>query len=327
VIRMSAGISIIALAYAPSIGAHHSSSIYDSETVLTLQGTVRSYEWKNPHVYIYVDVTEPGGQSTEWEIEGGSTPLMMRSGWTPTTLESGDRVAVRINPNKNVDIRNGWLLEISSDRGTSLNRWVEDTTSAVAADGIAGVWDALRGFQAMRFDRGELTERGATARANYHETQNPVKDCIPSPVPVLTYMPYRTEITLLDDRVLLHTEYFDVERVVYMDGRGHPENLTPSNQGHSIGYWDGDALVVDTVGFTDSPIGSAMNVPSGPKKHVTERFELTENRTQLKVSYRIEDPDYIVDASSGELLWDYVAAGGMTPYRCDLEVARRYVFQ
>jgi len=234
---------------------------------------------------------------------------------------------VRINPNKNVDIRNGWLLEISSDRGTSLNRWVEDTTSVVAADSIAGVWDALRGFQAMRFERGELTERGAAARASYHETQNPVKDCIPSPVPVLTYMPYRTEITLLDDRVLLHTEYFDVERVVYMDGRGHPENLAPSNQGHSIGHWEGDALVVDTVGFTDSPIGSAMNVPSGSKKHVTERFELTENRTQLKVSYTIEDPDYIVGTSSGELFWDYVATGDMTPYRCDLEVARRYVLQ
>jgi len=325
--RMSAGIAIMVLVYAPSIGAHHSNSIYDSQTVLTLQGTVRSYEWKNPHVYIYIDVVEPSGQSTEWEIEGGATPLMTRSGWTPTTLAAGDRVAVRLNPNKNVDVRNGWLLEISSDRGTSLNRWVEDTTSVVAAGGIAGVWDALRGFQAMQFDRGELTQRGVTARANYDEMQNPVKDCIASPVPVLTYMPYRTEITLLDDRVLLHTEYFDVERVVYMDGRGHPENLAPSNQGHSIGHWEGDALVVDTVAFTDSPIGSAMNVPSGSKKHVTERFELTENRTQLKVSYTIEDPDYIVGTSSGELLWDYVAEGGMTPYHCDLEVARRYVLQ
>lgn len=325
--RMAVAVLIAALSVASSARGHHSSSIYESDTVLTLQGTVRAYEWKNPHVYIYVDVVDEAGQIVDWEIEGGSTPLMMRSGWTASTLAPGDLVSVRINPNKDVDIHNGWLLEISSDRGTSLNRWVEDTTSAVAAESIEGVWDALRGFQAMDFEHGRLTERGAVAQSGYHETQNPVKDCIPSPAPVLTYMPYRTEISVLDDRVLLHTEYFDVERIVYMDGRGHPENIERTNQGHSIGYWDGDALVVDTVAFTDSPIGSGMTVPSGPRKHVIERFELTESRTQMNVSFSIEDPDFIVGQSTGELRWDYVPSGELTPYQCDPEIARRYVYQ
>ncbi|MDX1430097.1 MAG: DUF6152 family protein [Rhodothermales bacterium] len=326
-VRAHTAIVVGILAVTAVARAHHSASIYESDSVLTLQGTVRSYEWKNPHVYIYMDVVDQAGETIEWEIEGGSTPLMMRSGWTATTLVPGEKVSVRINPNKNAAVNNGWLLEISSNRGTSLNRWVEDTTSAVAAEGIAGVWDALRGFQAMEFHRGRLTERGEAARASYHETQNPVKDCIPAPAPVLTYMPYRTRITILDDRVLLHTEYFDVERVVYMDGRAHPENIERTNQGHSIGRWDGAALVVDTIGFADSPIGSGMNVPSGPRKHLVERFELAESRTQLKVSFSIDDPDFIVGNSTGQLMWDYVADGELTPYECDPEVARRYVFE
>jgi hypothetical protein len=318
--------SVVFAACVPA-SAHHSSSIYDNESVLTLQGTVRAYEWKNPHVYIYLDVVDASGEAVLWEVEGGSTPLMMRSGWTPTTVVPGEVVSIRLNPNKNVAVHNGWLLEISSDRGTSLTRWVEDTSSVAAADGIAGVWDALRGFQAMRFEHSQLTASASAARAGYHETQNPVKDCVASPAPVLTYMPYRTEITLQDDRAVLHTEYFDVERVVYMDGREHPQNLEPTNQGHSIGYWDGEALVVDTVGFTASPIGSGLTTPSGLGKHVIERFELSDDRTQLHVSFSIEDPDNIVGVSRGELVWDYVASGEFTPYRCDLENAQRYVYQ
>ena len=78
----------------PPVPGHHSSSIYDAESVLTLQGTVLRYEWKNPHVYIYIEVEdEAGGQSVEWELEGGSTPLMSRGGWTPTTVTSGDAVS------------------------------------------------------------------------------------------------------------------------------------------------------------------------------------------------------------------------------------------
>ena len=69
-----------------------------------------------------------------------------------------------------------------------------------------------------------------------------------------------------------------------------------------------------------------MNVPSGPQKRVIERFELAESRTQLQVSFSVEDPDFIVGASTGELLWDHVPSSEITPYQCDPEVARRYVF-
>jgi len=312
---------------APPIAAHHSRTIYDADTELTLRGTVTRYEWKNPHVYIYIDVEDATGATSQWELEGGATPLMMRSGWTRTSLAPGDVVVARINPNSNANVHNGWLLTMSADNGTSLTRWVDDTKTIVPATGIAGVWDALIGFQNMQFNRGALTERAAVAEANYDETQNPVKDCIAAPVPVLTYMPYRSEIEVLDDRVMIRTEYFDVERTIYTDGRGHPEGATPTNQGHSIGHWDGDALVVDTVAFTDSPIGSGANVPSGAQKHLVERFEISDNRTQLEVSFSIEDPEYLLEPSTGELFWDYVPDGEMHTYECDPEVARRYVIR
>ena len=311
----------------PVLG-HHSPSVYDLGSVLTLQGTVRRYEWKNPHVYIYVEVEgEPGSQPVEWELEGGSTPLMARGGWTDTTLASGDTVSARVNPNKNATTPNAWLLAVSKEDGTSVTRWSTNGASNVPANDISGVWDGLRGFQELSFFRGELTERGAAGQANYDESQNPVKDCIAAPVPMLTYMPYRSEIEVRDDEVLIKSEYFSVERIVYMDGRGHPEAAERTNQGHSIGHWDGDSLVVDTALFTDSPTGNSSGVPSGAQKHVTEKFTLSESRTQLKVEFSFEDPEFMAEPSTGEVALDHVPDREMLPFECELESARRYTLE
>ena len=317
----------MALGVSSPVLAHHSSSIYDAESVLTLQGTVLRYEWSNPHVYIYVEVEDEAGRPVEWELEGGSTPLMARSGWTATTLASGDAVSARVNPNKDADTRNAWLLALSREDGDSLVRWTSVGAPNVPARDISGVWDAMRGFQELRFVRGEPTERGAVAEAAFDETQNPVKDCIAAPVPMLTYLPYRNEIEIREDTVSIWSEYFSVERIVYMDGRGHPEEAERINQGHSIGRWEGDALVVDTLLFADSPTGNRSGVPSGAQKHVVERFELNGDRTQLKVEFSVADPEFMIGSSTGEVVWDYVPDGEMLPFECDLENARRYVVE
>ncbi len=322
----AAALTVALVVPSPVLG-HHSSSIYDAESVLTLLGTVRRYEWRNPHVYIYVEVEDEAGQPVEWELEGGSTPLMVRGGWTATTLTPGDAVSARVNPNKNTDRRNAWLLALSKEDGTSVTRWSTGGASNVPATDISGVWDALRGFQELRFVRGELTERGAAAEAAFDESQNPVKDCIAAPVPLLTYLPYRNEIEIRDDRVFIRSEYFSVERIVYMDGRGHPADAERTNQGHSIGRWNGDVLVVDTVLFADSPTGNRSGVPSGAQKHVVERFELSENRTRLKVEFSVEDPEFMVGPSTGEVIWDHVPDREMLPFECDPEIAIRYAVE
>ena len=63
-----------------------------------------------------------------------------------------------------------------------------------------------------------------------------------------------------------------LERTVHMDMKRHPANVTPSRAGHSIGHWEGDTLVVDTVGFAPGII--AGNVANDDKLHVVERFTL-----------------------------------------------------
>jgi hypothetical protein len=75
--------------------AHHSfSAEYDSKKQVTLKGIVTKVEWMNPHVYFYLDVTDEGGNITNWAMEMGPPNGLERSGWTRNTMKVGDEVIV-----------------------------------------------------------------------------------------------------------------------------------------------------------------------------------------------------------------------------------------
>ena len=82
--------------------------------------------------------------------------------------------------------------------------------------------------------------------------------------------PYRLVQT--PDLLVIIEETNDPARQIYLDGRGHPEDPTPSFMGHSVGRWEGDTLVVDTVGLTDNGWIAFGSFPQTEKLRVTERF-------------------------------------------------------
>jgi len=99
--------------------------------------------------------------------------------------------------------------------------------------------------------------------------------CKPSGVARQFLTPYGVEFVELPE--LERIFIFDVGgphtyRVVYMDGRSHPEHLTPSFYGHSIGWWEGDTLVIDTVGFNEGFWMDRRGLPHTKAMHTLERF-------------------------------------------------------
>jgi hypothetical protein len=104
-------------------------------------------------------------------------------------------------------------------------------------------------------------------------------------------------ITQEADRIVIDYGLFSFERVIHMNQREHPRNLTPSYAGHSIGHWDGDVLVVDTVGFAPGVI--APPVRNSDQLHVVERFSLDPEHWTLKRDYVAEDPVYFTDRYVG----------------------------
>ncbi len=82
-------------------------------------------------------------------------------------------------------------------------------------------------------------------------------------------------------------------RQIYLDGRGHPKDFGPTWTGHSIGHWDGDTLLVDTVGFNDKFWLTPEGHPHTEKMHLTERYRRPD-LGHLEIEFTIEDPDTFV---------------------------------
>jgi len=77
------------------ISAHHSfTAEYDIKKPISMTGTVTSVEWQNPHTWFYIDVKDDAGNVTNWGMELASTNLLVRNGWTKSTLKTGDLVDV-----------------------------------------------------------------------------------------------------------------------------------------------------------------------------------------------------------------------------------------
>ena len=313
-------------ATAPAIG-HHSNVIFDLESTITLQATVTRYEWRNPHAYIYVAVDNADGESVEWQIEADPTPIMVRSGWTRDTLAPGDEVTIRAHPDRTQPEGHGLLVSLLKSDGELLGMRTGGQSAVVAADGFAGIWDGLRGMRERTFIYGGLTDKGQRAQDEYHESMSDVLNCVPFPTPTVVSAPYLYEIETLDDRIVLRTELFHAERTIFMDGRGHPQNLERTNQGHSIGRWEGDVLVVDTVGFSDSRNGNRNGVPGGAQKHTIERFYLNDDRTRMIIEYWVEDPEFMTEPMTGEMFWDFAPNREFLPFECDPDNARLYSVQ
>lgn len=88
----------LAAAAMPAL-AHHSFAVYDRTQMLTLKGTVKAFQWANPHCVIWVMIQpDGGGAAQEWSFETTSPGVLTRSGWTRHSVKPGDRVSVEYHP-------------------------------------------------------------------------------------------------------------------------------------------------------------------------------------------------------------------------------------
>ena len=93
----SIAVGILLVMVTVPLRAHHSGAMYDAQRTDTLQGTVRTFQWSNPHCWIQFLVPRDG-VTQEWSVEMGSTAELYRSGWRPGTLKPGDKVTIAIHP-------------------------------------------------------------------------------------------------------------------------------------------------------------------------------------------------------------------------------------
>jgi Family of unknown function (DUF6152) len=87
----------VAMSAIPAL-AHHSFAMFDAEKKVTLEGTVKEFQWTNPHSWILITVANAQGQPEQWAIEMGGPSGLARQGWVPKTLTPGMKVKTVIHP-------------------------------------------------------------------------------------------------------------------------------------------------------------------------------------------------------------------------------------
>jgi hypothetical protein len=84
--------------------AHHSAAGIDRTKSITVDGTIKEFRWANPHSWIDIDVpSDKGGGPVTWSVEMTSPTFLVKAGWKSSTLKSGDKASVTLNPLKNGD--------------------------------------------------------------------------------------------------------------------------------------------------------------------------------------------------------------------------------
>jgi hypothetical protein len=104
---------------APAL-AHHSGAMFDSDKQITLNGTVREFQYTNPHSWIQVVVPGQSGKNTEWSIETAAPIVLIRAGIKKTAFMPGDKVAVRVHPMKD-GTPGGSLIDAKKEDGTVIS--------------------------------------------------------------------------------------------------------------------------------------------------------------------------------------------------------------
>jgi hypothetical protein len=140
--------------------------------------------------------------------------------------------------------------------------------------------------------------------------------CFPPGVPRIYLQPFPMEIIQTPQRVMMFFEFNHFVRQIWTDGRAHNTDLGGTWLGDSIGKWEGDTLVVDTIGFNDKTWLDRAGHPHSDALHVTERIRRADPQT-MQVDISVEDPKAYTKPWGGQLVFQLHPKWNITEMVCE----------
>jgi hypothetical protein len=165
--------------------------------------------------------------------------------------------------------------------------------------GARGTPEAARGLNATARPRPQpraavdLTPAGTAAMQALPELSRAERACMPGSIVSDWGGEPVNRITQTADTITLLYGRLGLERTIHMGQHTHPASIQPSRAGHSIGWWDNDVLVVDTVGFAPGVLTGTT--PHSAELHVVERFTLNQRTMALRREASADDPLYFTE--------------------------------
>lgn len=321
--------------------AHHSSSEYDENQVVEVQGEVVDVFWRNPHVMIKV-ATEENGQEAVWELEGSSVSSLRRRGLSSDVLSVGDHVRVAGFPSTRQPGHmslNHLLLPTGEEvviRYASGPRWTDraafasgervfDPAKVAAArkeaHGFFRVWTWGREEPGWWFfsdaQRFPLTETALAGLQSYNEVEdNPVRKCIAPGMPATMGNPYPLTFVQVDQNTIqIREEEFDRVRTIHLNA-DRAADVEPSPLGYSVGRWENENTLVIKTNKINAPYFNRVGVRQSEAVEVDERFVLSEDGSRLDYDLMITDPATLTEPWAWHAHWNWVPGEEVGTYQC-----------
>lgn len=317
---------ILVLLFSLPAFAHHGvSGQFDRSTKVQVSGVVTDIRLVNPHAYVYFNVTGAAGEKQEWRCELRGGTLLTRNGWTKEMFAPGTKITVFGSQARREEF--GCYTEtITFEDGQVLERHgvikEQDTAKITAVDLAKGTpvlhgnWAApgrREGPSAIAialadkawpanlerpYGRGAFSPTQAGIGAvgdNFNREMNPRYHCQATNIfHDWWFDMHVNKIEQSDEKIKITYGFMDIVRTIHMDMDKHPENIVPSRAGHSIGRWEGNTLIVDTVGFKEGWLSASGNgVKHSTQMHTVERFDMNDDGQWMIMTFTINDPLYL----------------------------------
>ncbi len=327
-------------------GAHHSfATHYLMDRSVEITGVVTEASLRNPHSFFSLEVATEDG-IVEWEVEAHAVPLLRRLGIDRETIQPGDTITVvgpsprganRVTFGSRITLADGRQFSLlGGGLAGNLTRYnavsVDPLTAGTILERMSGRWGVITPLNTQVIDETPLplNEAGRAARAGYDPLDTPAMNCVPPNVPSVLYAPYVYEVRTDGPQPVLFHEY---------QGLARPLSLTeqsadsPPGLGRRTVAVEGDALVVESVGFSEHPaglasdwdrIGRGRNVPGSAQKRLVERYTVSDDRKTLVLDYTLEDPVYLSEPFKARVEWSRLRDDApIYEFDCDAGVATR----
>lgn len=340
-------IAFIALLLTGVSQAHHGSAgQFDHSKTIEVTGVVQKIRFVNPHSYVYFNVTAEDGSIQEWRCEMRAASVLKRAGWSKEMFSEGTVIDITGVPARR-EPYGCYVDTLALNEGKAIERYDEldgATTGFVErdmhlADGtpnLAGNWVAQRpvrsgpprgpGGPSMGAGMGmggrpspySQSDAGIAAAEGYDSSMdNPRFHC--QAVNIFHDFWFDQHVNTIEqteDTITITYGFMDIVRTIHLDQDSHPDDLEPSRAGHSIGKWDGDTLVVDTIGFSEGFLDGRSGTKHSDQLHTVEKFTRGEDGKSLVQTWVGKDPLFLTAPFEGSNEV-FATEAAFDPYNCE----------
>lgn len=297
--------------------AHHSvSAVYNADRKSTIVGVVDEFSFKNPHVIVYIDVTNEDGSVTQWLSEGRAATNMRRQGWSNDSVQSGQTVRVSGSATHDgsamvnmdyLEILDASTMQVTHRlgnvafyQGNAYQPEKAESLPLTLADGkpnFSSVWSnrPMRVAAPGQFKTVVLNEVGQALQDSFVVATDSQVYCDPVGAVRQVVTPHPIKFIQMSDRVVIEYEEFGGRREIYFDGRNAKGFNT--HYGDSIARYEGDRLIIETTNLLANQATNLGQVLSD-KTSILEtyrRADSEENGATLHLSMIVSDPIHLAE--------------------------------